>query len=914
MALFVSLVLAAQDLWDGTTIATGFHAGWGTADHPYEIRTGAQLKYFEQRVNEGYDFNGCTVRLMNDINMNRHPLALTKPFTGIFDGNGHYLTVEFHDAPIFSSVQGRINHLGIRAEVFRDDRYPYYGIIYLVGSLENGGVVENCHYIVKNDYFIGYVTALVNNNRGTVRNCYATGNYRVYDSGGAWGAIIKGMLVSTNHETGVVENCMGDTYNNGSNAHGQAFPLITTNKGTLIEGTNTTMDYFATPNPCMVEFVDLKFGQQTDPKTVTLNDVVGTLPTLTSTWSFIGWQRYGEKVMEADVVNGNWTLFAMWDQLIRKQPTKENMSVEVDDVSHASYQWYKTIGEGYTTYEDWDSKTVRSKQIDLCAVAGQVISFSYRVSSEEGYDFFLVSFDGDIIFKESGEKSGTFEYKIPTTGNHTLFFSYSKDEDTSHGEDMAKVWNFIISGQGFELPCTSSTLDESLIQHDGYYYCQIRYSNSNKILLSDAVNCLLAPEDIDNTIYLENTMAMTGSKKTLSVRMKNTVSIQGFQFDLYLPNGVSVARGDDGLPLVTLSEERTTTRHTDYFNSAFTEDGALRVLCTSTGGYAFYGDDGEVAKIVVDVPEDMALGEYSLVLRNITVTDISSDGYDTDYLESKLVVVDVYLMGDVNADQRVNVTDFTAMANHILGRTPSDFRQKAADMNDDGKVNVTDLTIVANLILFAEVSIDMSRKKIPSDVVSMDNVVYVEPVSMRAGSEQVLSIRMKNRTDIQGFQFDLNLPEGLHVVTDGDGMPKVMLSEERTNHRKTDYFNSVIRRDGSLRVLCSSTLGYTFVGNDGEVAQVVVRADEDMEQADYPLVLSNITVTDSQSCGYDTDNYETTVSIIMSVEDETTGILHNERKVGYGAERIFDLQGRRISKPMRKGLYIEESKNKVRAN
>ncbi len=37
---------------------------------------------------------------------------------------------------------------------------------------------------------------------------------------------------------------------------------------------------------------------------------------------------------------------------------------------------------------------------------------------------------------------------------------------------------------------------------------------------------------IDNTIHLERTEGKTGGQVTLSVKMKNTVEVQGFQFDL----------------------------------------------------------------------------------------------------------------------------------------------------------------------------------------------------------------------------------------------------------------------------------------------------------------------------------------------------------------------------------------------
>ena len=55
------------------------------------------------------------------------------------------------------------------------------------------------------------------------------------------------------------------------------------------------------------------------------------------------------------------------------------------------------------------------------------------------------------------------------------------------------------------------------------------------------------------------------------------------------------------------------------------------------------------------------------------------------------------LVGDVNGDGRVNVSDVATLINMILGLTPMD--ETAADVNSDGKVNVSDVSALINIIL-----------------------------------------------------------------------------------------------------------------------------------------------------------------------------------------------------------------------
>ena len=209
--------------------------------------------------------------------------------------------------------------------------------------------------------------------------------------------------------------------------------------------------------------------------------------------------------------------------------------------------------------------------------------------------------------------------------------------------------------------------------------------------------------ELDNVVYIGNVVGCAGRQLMLSVKMKNTVPIQGFGFDLYLPDGVTVAQDEDGFNLVTLSTERTTEKKTNYFDSNVMENGVLRVLASSTGGYTISGTDGEIVRVVVDISADMPEGAYPIILREIALSDNNSQGFETDYVKSTLTL-SAYTLGDVNGDGKINVVDFTAIANHILGKTLTGFVERAADVNDDGKVNVVDLTAVANIILYGKTS------------------------------------------------------------------------------------------------------------------------------------------------------------------------------------------------------------------
>ena len=205
---------------------------------------------------------------------------------------------------------------------------------------------------------------------------------------------------------------------------------------------------------------------------------------------------------------------------------------------------------------------------------------------------------------------------------------------------------------------------------------------------------------LDNVIYIERVEANVGQTVTLSVKMKNTVGIQTVQFDLYLPDGVTVAKDEDDFELIELSTERTTVRKMDSFSFSKIANGVYRVLINSNNGYTFDGNDGEIAKVTVNIPLDTEEGDYSIIIKNILLVNTSSEGYETAYVKSTLNI-SAYMPGDVNNDGKITAIDLNAIVNYILERRTFSFAflEKAADLNNDNKINAIDVNIVTKMIL-----------------------------------------------------------------------------------------------------------------------------------------------------------------------------------------------------------------------
>ena len=207
---------------------------------------------------------------------------------------------------------------------------------------------------------------------------------------------------------------------------------------------------------------------------------------------------------------------------------------------------------------------------------------------------------------------------------------------------------------------------------------------------------------IDNTIYLEPISTREGRDIEVSLYMKNTETICGFEFNLELPEGVTVPKDDEGYYLIELSTDRTSSRNHNIFESVLKEDGSIYVLCNSTSSKTFSSNEGEVATITLHIADDMEAGDYTVALKNIVLAKSDASTIKVAEVVS-LLTVESYTPGDANGDNEINGGDITAISNYLLGYPNSAFDAKGADFNEDNEINGADITAVSNYMLYGNI-------------------------------------------------------------------------------------------------------------------------------------------------------------------------------------------------------------------
>lgn len=150
-----------------------------------------------------------------------------------------------------------------------------------------------------------------------------------------------------------------------------------------------------------------------------------------------------------------------------------------------------------------------------------------------------------------------------------------------------------------------------------------------------------------------------------------------------------------------------------------------------------------------------------------------------------------------------------------------------------------------------------------TDISQYDNIVYINNVEARAGSQTTLSVQLKNIADIYGYQFNLYLPTGCTIPTTTDAFGDVVIAASQTETRTNSSRHTFETRLNSnvLTVLCYSASAKSFVGSEGEVAQITINIPEGMAVGDYPIVIKDLVLSKANNMTENIERVKSTLTI-----------------------------------------------------
>jgi len=150
---------------------------------------------------------------------------------------------------------------------------------------------------------------------------------------------------------------------------------------------------------------------------------------------------------------------------------------------------------------------------------------------------------------------------------------------------------------------------------------------------------------IDNVLYIEPFSVDKGTTEyDLSVCMKNTAAIRGFQFDLVLPEGVTPLVEDEVISCWFEDRAPTYKKGKNLLNyhsldAKEQEDGSYRFLSGATEDKTFDDNDGVLFTLQLVIDENLAEGDYPIIMKNVKLSESDISKY---YLTEEVVSTMTY--------------------------------------------------------------------------------------------------------------------------------------------------------------------------------------------------------------------------------------------------------------------------------
>ena len=204
--------------------------------------------------------------------------------------------------------------------------------------------------------------------------------------------------------------------------------------------------------------------------------------------------------------------------------------------------------------------------------------------------------------------------------------------------------------------------------------------------------------DIDSvtTASCSTVELQRGGLADLSVELtiEDESECNGFQFDLNLPEGISFAKEGDAY-LCQLSDRYagdTRVVVKEYDN------GRYRLMAFSMDNSLLTGGSGEIISLTLAAADTIEADSCSGEITNFRLSTVSGVTMTLPDISFDIIIPG-FILGDVNHDGLVDVSDVMLTVNKVLAKEVTDFYINEADINADGELDVTDVMSIVWLVL-----------------------------------------------------------------------------------------------------------------------------------------------------------------------------------------------------------------------
>lgn len=137
------------------------------------------------------------------------------------------------------------------------------------------------------------------------------------------------------------------------------------------------------------------------------------------------------------------------------------------------------------------------------------------------------------------------------------------------------------------------------------------------IVVCTCANFATAASTTVDKVYIDNLWMVKGERQTIDLQLTNTSAYTAFQCDVFLPEGLTFAKNEEGSPIVGLTAANSKTH---VIESSFLNNGGVRIVAMSMSNAAFSAGSA-VMNITVDVSDD-AVGQKTIDIKKVLLVTV----------------------------------------------------------------------------------------------------------------------------------------------------------------------------------------------------------------------------------------------------------------------------------------------------
>lgn len=326
--------------------------------------------------------------------------------------------------------------------------------------------------------------------------------------------------------------------------------------------------------------------------------------------------------------------------------------------ANTPYQGTYSANSPVLSDNQWSNMT-----ISLNVLSASEISFYYKVSSENNYDFLRFYIDGVEQAKWSGEVAWAKAVFPVQAGTHTFVWNYSKDYSVSAGSDKAWV-DFIIWPANDDLLLIANAGNDDFMCTPSLYALNPSIVNAESVFWTTAGDGSFDNSTISKANYLPGNGDIINGGVVLTIhasRAGMNASVDNMTLAVY--KGATVNCGNNA----------SVCQYNPFYISQATAENYTNLMWT-TSGDGFFNDNTILNPQYYPGIGDKNYGSVMLILTASGLTQCSV------VVDTLLLFIQPYITAYAGANQTINHGAYTQLTGSASGSAVISYHWQPEDL------------------------------------------------------------------------------------------------------------------------------------------------------------------------------------------------------------------------------------------